>query len=251
MKTYSVTHNPSNKEKSKHNVPDDMIIRFNTNKTIYAHESGHSKWSLNTYGFYISEEELSQYKPLYIYTGGSTHDEVYIVSLENVSTKNGWHDYSYLCSAANWTLVYKTEIVENGKSRLFLEIKYGGTKASQKMFINTNEMREYYEKENAKRQAKIVAQNELFNATNNGPLQFETPKRKIVKINKATDHVPNAKEGDVIYAIIKVLNYDGKNVLSTQSLYVNYVDLYLNDLKINTLPMSTFGDVMSKNFVLE
>lgn len=248
MKTYSVTHNPDNKKKSKHNLPDEMIVKLKEG-TLFSSIRGSFRWSEDKYGFFISDEELAKYTPLYRYKGGKEYDEVYIVD-----TSTRYHDHTWYFSTDNWTLVYRTKekVPYRNEEATFLRL-YRDTlpKSPQKLFLNVDEMVEHYKKENEKRNAKILAERELFNATNNGPLQFETPKRKIVKINKATDHVSGAKEGDIIYGVIKVLNDKGKNIMHTQSAYVNYVDVYLNDKKVNTLPMSTFGDVMEKNFVLE
>ena len=248
MKTYSVTVKDKN---SKHNVPVEMVIKFSTQgKRITAIENATNRWAETKYGFIISEEELAKYTPLYRYTGGTSYDEVYIVDLQNISEWDKKERKWYL-AAEDWTFVYKTKETYLNKEVIFLRIYRNLPKTPNKLFTNVEEMLAYYKKENDKRNAKIIAKNELYKATNNGPLQFETPKRKIVSINKATDHVRNAKVGDTIYGVIRVLNYNGKNVMSTQSAYVNYVDVYLNDTKINLLPMSTFGDIMSKNFVLE
>lgn len=248
MKTYSVTHNPGNKEKSKHNLPDEMVVKLKEGIRLSSIESS-NRWGETKYGFFISDEELAKYTPLYLSKGGNLYAEVYVVDISNRNFNPTWY-----LSTDNWTFVYRTKekVPYSNEEKTFLRLYHREvTKSPQKLFLNVDDMLEYYKKENEKRNAKILAQRELFNATNNGPLQLETPKRKIIKINKATDHVFGAKEGDIIYGVIKVLNYDGKNVLSTQSSYVNYVDVYLNNLKINSLPMSTFGDVMEKNFVLE
>lgn len=248
MKTYSVTHNPSNKEKSKHNVPEEMIIKFAPGKSISEYSSGSSRWSTTRYGFYIKPEELANYKPLYISNGGNG-DEVYIVSLYDVC----FVKYANICSTTEWTLVYKTEVLDpygSGK-KLFLEIKRGPTTGSQKMFLNVDEMKEYYDKEYKKTEAKHTRRLELMKNTNNGPLSFSTPVKTVKSINMPTDTFKEVKVGDKIYGDIKVLNDKGKSVLSTQSRYVNYVEVYVNGKKVNTIPMSTFGTIMAQNFVLE
>ena len=41
-----------------------------------------------------------------------------------------------------------------------------------------------------------------------------------------------------------------KNKLNVSSRYVNYIDVYVNDKLITTLPMSTFGNILSNNYKL-
>lgn len=253
MKTYSVTHNPSNKEKSKHNLPDEMIIKLKEGICLSSIESSY-RWGDSKYGFFISDEELAKYTPLYLSKGGNTYDEVYVVDISTRYHDHTWYNPWCFSTDNNWTFVYRTKetIPHSSEKKTFLRL-YGRelTKSPQKLFLNVDEMFAYYKKENEKRLAKHAANREKWESTNNGPLNLSTPKLKIMSINQSTQSIPDAKEGDVIYGVINVLNNDGKNVLHAQSSYVNYVDVYLNDKKINSLPMSTFGTIMSINFKLK
>lgn len=60
MKTYSITYNCKDKSKSKHNVPDEMIVSLPDNTCIDYDDSGRK------YGFRISNEQFSLLTPLYL-----------------------------------------------------------------------------------------------------------------------------------------------------------------------------------------
>ena len=47
---------------------------------------------------------------------------------------------------------------------------------------------------------------------------------------------------------MKIKLYEMK--LNVSSRYVNYIDVYVNDKLITTLPMSTFGNILSHNYKL-
>ena len=91
----------------------------------------------------------------------------------------------------------------------------------------------------------------LLDNTNNGPIIMSTPKLEVVEINYTTKSIPNIKVGDIIYGTINVLDEQGKSKLHVSSKYVNYIDIYVNDKVITTLPMSTFGNILSNNYKLK
>ena len=91
----------------------------------------------------------------------------------------------------------------------------------------------------------------MLHNTNNGPICMSTPKLEVVEINYSTKSLPNIKVGDIIYGTIDVLDEQGKNKLNVSSRYVNYIDVYVNDKLITTLPMSTFGNILSNNYKLK
>lgn len=252
MKTYSVTHNPLQKEKSKHNLPDNMVIKFDTpDKRILRVEDNSRRYAETKYGFSITDEELSKYTPLYRSLGYNSYEEVYVVDTTSVYDTDK-KNLRYILSTDNWTFVFRTKVkYYSNEESTFLEIQRHIPKSPQKLFLNVDEMVEHYKKEEAKRQEKNNAEAAKVQATNNGPLVMQTPVKTIKFINKPTDFIPNAKVGDTIYGTLTIIDKNGKSSLSTQSVYVNYISVYLNNKKINTLPMSTFGLVMSKNFVLE
>lgn len=250
-KTYSVTHNPSNRDKSKHNLPDDMLVKLNSNKRLDV-ISGSYHWSNSAYGFIISDEELAKYTPLYLSSGGKPI-EVYVVDISNMSQYDK-DNHNYLFSTNDWVFTFRTkQYYKNAPDKKFtyLQIYRGLSKGPQKLFTSVDDMINYYTKEHQKRTEKYNAERKKIENTNNGPLQFETPKRKIVSINKETNHIPGAKVGDEIYGAIEVLNNEGKSVMCTQSSYVNYVIVYLNGQRVNSIPMSTFAHIMATNFVFE
>ena len=91
----------------------------------------------------------------------------------------------------------------------------------------------------------------LLDNTNNGPICMSTPKLEVVEINYTTKSIPNIKVGDIIYGTINVLDEQGKSKLHVSSKYVNYINVYVNDELVNTLPMSTFGNILSNNYKLK
>ena len=111
------------------------------------------------------------------------------------------------------------------------------------------------EKNKLKNKEKSSKKNEeihkLLDNTNNGPIIMSTPKLEVVEINYSTKSLPNIKVGDIIYGTIDVLDEKGKNKLNVSSRYVNYIDVYVNDKLITTLPMSTFGNILSNNYKLK
>ena len=111
------------------------------------------------------------------------------------------------------------------------------------------------EKNKLKNKEKSSKKNEeickLLHNTNNGPIIMSTPKLEVVEINYSTKSIPNIKVGDIIYGTIDVLDEQGKNKLNVSSRYVNYIDVYVNDKLITTLPMSTFGNILSNNYKLK
>lgn len=247
MKTYSITYNCKDKSKSKHNVPDEMIVSFPDNTYIDYYDSGNNR----KYGFRTSNKQLSLLTPLYLNNGKIL--EVYIVDLSHVNNYDK-NRYSHRFGADNWALTAITSVKNvYGEIEQYLRLIETNelSKAPQKLFVDRNELDEYYSKVNEKRIAKNNAERVLFDNTNNGPLRFETPHLKVADINKPTEHVPNVKAGDVVYGVIEVLNNDGKNMMNVSSKYVNYIKVYVNDEVVNTLPMSVFGDIMSKNFKFE
>lgn len=245
MKTYSITYNCKDKSKSKHNVPDEMIVSLPDNTYIDYDDSGRQ------YGFRISNEQLSLLTPLYLNNGKIL--EVYIVNLSNVNNYDK-NRHSPRFGSDNWALTTLASVKNiYGDTVPYLRLIDTNelSKAPQKLFVDRNELDEYYSNVLEKRVAKNKAEQDLFDNTNNGPLQFETPHLKVTAINKPTKHIPNVKVGDIIYGAIKVLDNNGKNMMRVSSKYVNYIKVYVNDEVVNTLPMSVFGDIMSKNFKFE
>lgn len=246
MKNYSITYNSEDKSKSKHNVPDEMIIRLAPNTSIK--EFNNSNYFQAIHGFSITDEQLSHYTPLYLNYGKIM--EVYIVDLSNVYNNDKQH-YAYKFPSEDWVLTVREQSKKN-KSITYLRIinRNELTKAPQKLFLDKDELIDFYNKARDKRNKQLKYERELFNSTNNGPIQFETPRLKVVEINKSSDHIPNVKIGDVIYGAIKVLDENGKNIMNVSSKYVNYITVYVNGEKVNVLPMSKFGDLISKHFKL-
>lgn len=247
MKTYSITYNCKDKSKSKHNVPDEMIVSLPDNTYIDNDDSGIKR----KYGFRISNKQLSLLTPLYLNNGKIL--EVYIVNLSNINNYDKNH-HSPRFGSDNWALTTLASVKNfYGDTVHYLRIIDPNelSKAPQKLFVDRNELEKYYSNVLEKRVAKNKAEQDLLDNTNNGPLQFETPHLKVTAINKPTGHIPNVKVGDIIYGAIKVLDNNGKNMMKVSSKYVNYIKVYVNDEVVNTLPMSVFGDIMSKNFKFE
>lgn len=125
-------------------------------------------------------------------------------------------------------------------------------KSSQKIFTSLEEMREVNKAADEKAKAKRDAEKLLKEETNNGPIDFATPLYEIISINKRTDIVPGAKVGDTLQGKIKMLDADGKNLMAkAKSSYVSYVDLYLNDKCIKSIPMNIFSAMMAFNFKIK
>lgn len=250
MKTYSITYNCKEKSKSKHNVPDEMIVSLPDNTYIDYDDSGKNR----KYGFRISNKQLSLLTPLYLNNGKIL--EVYIVNLSNVNNTDK-NRHSPRFGSDNWALTaiasVKNVYGERQGDTVFLGLIDTNelSKTPQKLFVDRNELEKYYSNVLEKRVAKNKAEQDLFDNTNNGPLQFETPHLKVTAINKPTGHIKNVKVGDIIYGAIKVLDNNGKNTMRVSSKYVNYIKVCVNDEVVNTLPMLVFGDIMSKNFKFE
>ena len=123
-------------------------------------------------------------------------------------------------------------------------------KSLKGVFLSKEDMEKNKLKNEEKSKKKREEKYKLLDNTNNGPIYMSTPKLEVVEINYSTESIPNVKVGDIIYGTIDVLNEQGKNKLNVSSKYVNYIDVYVNDKLITTLPMSTFGNILSNNYKL-
>lgn len=127
---------------------------------------------------------------------------------------------------------------------------YKMSRNKRKVFLSNEDLQENNKQNYQKAKEKRANISKKFEETNNGTIKFTTPKFEIVEINKSTDNVPDAKVGDVIYGEMTVLE-NGKNKVNIASVYVNYITLYKNDVKVNILPPSVFGNIMANHFKLK
>ena len=81
---------------------------------------------------------------------------------------------------------------------------------------------------------------------------FKTPKFRILKIFKKTDWITDAKEGDIIYGEIPVIKInqhnEPKGCLFGGMSYSNFVNVYLNDMKVREISPLIFQDIFLKNY---
>ena len=125
------------------------------------------------------------------------------------------------------------------------------SKTLRGVFLSKEDMEKNKLKNEEKAKKKREEKYKLLDNTNNGPIIMSTPKLEVVEINYSTESIPNVKVGDIIYGTIYVIDEQGKNKLNVSSKYVNYIDVYVNDKVITTLPMSTFGNILSNNYKLK
>ena len=164
--------------------------------------------------------------------------------------------YYYRCASSNWTIaivVEETRLYSNCNDDyiyVMLPTSYF-PKSLKGVFLSKEDMEKNKLKNKEKSSKKNEEIHKLLDNTNNGPIIMSTPKLEVVEINYSTKSLPNIKVGDIIYGTIDVLDEQGKNKLNVSSRYVNYIDVYVNDKLITTLPMSTFGNILSNNYKLK
>lgn len=83
---------------------------------------------------------------------------------------------------------------------------------------------------------------------------FKTPKFRIVEISKKTDYLKNAKVGDIIYGEIPVIKATDTRKFGTLhgiGTLTNWVTLYINDEKVNTISPKVFPNLFLTNIIVE
>ena len=83
---------------------------------------------------------------------------------------------------------------------------------------------------------------------------FKTPKFKIIEIVKSTAYLPNIKVGDIIYGelpIIKETDNRKFGALHGIGTMTNWIILYVNDVKVNTISPKTFPMLFFNNIIVE
>ena len=83
---------------------------------------------------------------------------------------------------------------------------------------------------------------------------FKTPKFKIIEIVKTTAYLPNIKVGDIIYGelpIIKETDNRKFGALHGIGTMTNWITLYVNDVKVNTISPKTFPTLFFNNIIVE
>ena len=262
MKRFSFKYTPDG-SKSTTTVPTEMFVdssivekcTLNTKQKHYFDSDNYVK------GWKISKKYADNINYFYIdfndYGRGNYSGKVVFLNYNKPETcDNENSSYYFRCASLNWTVaivVEETRLYSNCNDDyiyVMLPTSYF-SKSLKGVFLSKEDM----EKNKLKNKEKSSKKNEeickLLHNTNNGPIIMSTPKLEVVEINYSTKSIPNIKVGDIIYGIIDVLDEQGKNKLNVSSRYVNYIDVYVNDKLITTLPMSTFGNILSNNYKLK
>ena len=83
---------------------------------------------------------------------------------------------------------------------------------------------------------------------------LKTPKFRVVEISKKTDYLKNIKVGDIIYGEIPVIKASDERkfgALRGIGTLTNWVTLYVNDEKVNTISPKVFPNLFLINIIVE
>lgn len=83
---------------------------------------------------------------------------------------------------------------------------------------------------------------------------FRTPKFKVIEVAKKTAYLPNIKVGDIMYGEIPVIKETDNRkfgALHGIGTLTNWVTLYINDVKVNTISPKTFPSLFFNNIIVE
>lgn len=83
---------------------------------------------------------------------------------------------------------------------------------------------------------------------------LKTPKFRVVEISKKTDYLKNIKVGDIIYGEIPVIKSTDERkfgALRGIGTLTNWVTLYVNDEKVNTISPKVFPNLFLINIIVE
>ena len=262
MKRFSFKYTPDG-SKSTTTVPTEMFVdssivekcTLTTKQKHYFDSDNYIK------GWKISKKYADNINYFYIdfndYGRGNYSGKVVFLNYNKPETcDNENSSYYFRCASLNWTVaivVEETRLYSNCNDDyiyLMLPTSYF-SKSLKGVFLSKEDMEKNKLKNKEKSSKKNEEIHKLLDNTNNGPIIMSTPKLEVVEINYSTKSIPNIKVGDIIYGTIDVLDEQGKNKLNVSSRYVNYIDVYVNDKLITTLPMSTFGNILSNNYKLK
>ena len=262
MKRFSFKYTPDG-SKSTTTVPAEMFVDSSIIEKCTLITKQRHYFDSDNYikGWKISKKYADNINYFYIdfndYGRGNYSGKVVFLNYNKPETcDNENSSYYFRCASPNWTIaiiVEETRLYSNCNDDyiyVILPTSYF-PKSLRGVFLSKEDM----EKNKLKNKEKSNKKNEeickLLHNTNNGPIIMSTPKLEVVEINYSTKSIPNIKVGDIIYGTINVLDEQGKSKLHVSSKYVNYINVYVNDELVNTLPMSTFGNILSNNYKLK
>ena len=268
MKTFSFKLNKDSIAET--NIPEEYFLNvcnFDRFKLSYRYNVFYSG---ECYGCKVNKEDFEKNaKILYLNTNSTENivnksNKVVFVKLnKQKAIKRAYSDekeiYKDNIVNEDWTILFVVEddnflqcnLADKSKYVYLAFPKvYKMSRNKRKVFLSNEDLQENNKQNYQKAKEKRANISKKFEETNNGTIKFTTPKFEIVEINKSTDNVPDAKVGDVIYGEMTVLE-NGKNKVNVASVYVNYVTLYKNDVKVKILPPSVFGDIMANHFKLK
>lgn len=129
-------------------------------------------------------------------------------------------------------------------------------KRNVKIFLSMSEYKTDVDKKNKKWKENRKAYNENYERVEKvAPIfSFKTPKFKVIEVAKKTAYLPNIKEGDIIYGEIPVIKETDNRkfgALHGIGTLTNWVTLYINDVKVNTISPKTFPSLFFNNIIVE
>lgn len=133
-------------------------------------------------------------------------------------------------------------------------------KRNIKCYTDISEFNQYINSNKEERKKKIEEEKKNSEEiTKTCPyFSFKTPKFKIVKIVKKTEHLKGAKEGDIIYGeipVIKDYKYSDTTykcgAMKGIGTLTNWITLYVNDEKVNTISPVVFPNLFFNNIIVE
>lgn len=129
-------------------------------------------------------------------------------------------------------------------------------KRNVKVFLTKEEYDEDEDKKTQKRNENDKIDIELSEKVEKTTpiFSFKTPKFKIVEIVKKTAYLKDVKVGDIIYGEIPVIKESDNRKFGTLhgiGTRTNWVNLYVNDVKVNMISPKSFPMLFFTNFIVE
>lgn len=129
-------------------------------------------------------------------------------------------------------------------------------KRNVKIFLTKEEYKDDKNKKNKKYEDNRKIELENYERVEKvAPVfSFKTPKFEIIEIVKKTECLPNIKVGDIIYGelpIIKETDNRKFGALHGIGTMTNWITLYVNDVKVNTISPKIFPKLFFNNIIVK
>jgi hypothetical protein len=239
----------------KHNIDESFIININD----FTFKRNTVKlWTERTYAYITKDIFLNVFENKLIFPTviPSHFGEKYLGAV--IVRCNRGDILTYLSLTTDDKIYIRPVVMFNNDESVFNRYETSNIlpKRNVKVFLTKEE----YEADKDNKKQKHIENHKIENeltekVEKTTPVfSFKTPKFKIIEIVKKTEYLKDAKVGDIIYGEIPVIketdNRKFGNLHGIGTL-TNWVTLYINDVKINTISPKTFPTLFFNNIIVE